>query len=62
MSDTGGGHRSTAQAIADALAREFPDRYQVMLFDVIARTAIFPFNHTAEWYLPVVTFAESLWG
>ncbi|MDE3089116.1 MAG: glycosyltransferase, partial [Chloroflexota bacterium] len=61
MSDTGGGHRSAGQAIADAVARDFPGKYQVTLVDVIARTAIFPFNHVAEWYLPFTTYAEFLW-
>lgn len=61
MSDTGGGHRSAAQALAEAFAREFPGRYQVELLDVIARAAAFPFNHVAEWYLPFTTYAEPLW-
>ena len=61
MSDTGGGHRSAAEAIADAIARDYPGRYQVTLRDVIARAAIFPFNHAAEWYLPVTTYAEFAW-
>ena len=61
MSDTGGGHRSAAEAIADAFARELPGRYQVTLLDGIARTAVFPFNHTAEWYLPFTTYAEFAW-
>jgi 1,2-diacylglycerol 3-beta-galactosyltransferase len=61
MSDTGGGHRSAGQALADAFACVFPDKYRVTLFDVIARTAVFPFNHTAEWYLPFTTYFEFLW-
>lgn len=62
MSDTGGGHRSAAEAIAAALAREFPDRYRVTLADGIARGALFPFNHAAEWYLPAIIYAEFGWG
>lgn len=61
MSDTGGGHRSAAQAIADAFARDLPGQYQVSLVDAIAQTALFPFNHVAEWYLPFTTYAEFLW-
>jgi 1,2-diacylglycerol 3-beta-galactosyltransferase len=61
MSDTGGGHRSAAEAIANALLHDFPDRYHVELVDVIERTAIFPFNHVADWYLPFTTYAEFLW-
>ncbi len=62
MSDTGGGHRSAAEAIADALQREFPGRYDVTIADAIARSAWYPFNHMAEWYLPVVTYGEYWWG
>jgi 1,2-diacylglycerol 3-beta-galactosyltransferase len=62
MSDTGGGHRSAAEAIAAALAREFPSRYQIALFDGIARAALFPFNHAAAWYYPVTAYAEPLWS
>ncbi|MBI4786126.1 MAG: glycosyltransferase [Chloroflexi bacterium] len=61
MSDTGGGHRSAAQAIVDALEREFPGKYATQLVDAIARAALPPFNHMPDWYLPVVTYAEPLW-
>jgi 1,2-diacylglycerol 3-beta-galactosyltransferase len=62
MSDTGGGHRSAAEAITDALEREFPGKYEVQCTDGIARAAWFPFNHMAEWYLPVITYGEFWWG
>ena len=62
MSDTGGGHRSAAQAITDALERDFPGKYDVQLVDGIARAALYPFNHMAEWYLPVINHAEVWWG
>src|SRR5512135_3706954 len=62
MSDTGGGHRSAAEAIAGALEREFPGKYEVRLADGIARGAWYPFNHMAEWYLPVITHGEYWWG
>ncbi len=61
MSDTGGGHRSAAEAISDAFNLEFPGRYQVELVDVIKLATAWPFNHMAEWYLPVVTYAEPGW-
>ncbi len=60
MSDTGGGHRSAAEAISDAFALEFPAKYTVELVDVIKRATAWPFNHMASWYLPAVTYAE--WG
>lgn len=62
MSDTGGGHRSAAEAIADALEREFPGKYAVNLADGIVNGARFPFNHMPEWYLPIVTYGEFWWG
>ena len=61
MSDTGGGHRSAAEAIAGALVHDYPGRYHVTIVDVIERTAMFPFNHVADWYLPFTTYAEFLW-
>ena len=62
MSDTGGGHRSAAEAITAALAREFPNRYAVTLVDVFKRAAAFPLNRAPETYLPFTTYFESLWG
>ena len=62
MSDTGGGHRSAAEAIAAALARAFPNRYAVTLVDGFKRAAIFPLNFAPETYLPFTTYFEWLWG
>ncbi len=42
MSDTGGGHRSAAEAIADGLRRQYPECYDVRLVDVIRQAAMFP--------------------
>lgn len=61
MSDTGGGHRAAAQAIVEALAREFPGRFETTLFDGFKQAAIFPFNHVPSWYLPFTTYFEFLW-
>jgi len=61
MSDTGGGHRAAAEAIVEALAREYPNRYRVTLFDGFKQAARFPFNHVPDWYLPFTTYAEPLW-
>lgn len=62
MSDTGGGHRSAAEAIIAALAREFPDRYTITLVDVFKRAACFPLNLAPAAYLPFTTYFEWLWG
>ena len=61
MSDTGGGHRAAADAIIEALAYSFPDRYSVTLFDVFKQAAIAPFDQVPSWYLPFTTYAEPLW-
>lgn len=62
MSDTGGGHRSAAEAISAALARQYPERYTVTLLDVFKRAALFPLNYAPEMYLPFTTYFEWLWG
>ncbi len=61
MSDTGGGHRSAAEAIADALTRDFPRRYQVILADAIVRSAVFPFNHAAAFYFYAIKYVQSFY-
>ncbi|MBI5302153.1 MAG: glycosyltransferase [Chloroflexi bacterium] len=62
MSDTGGGHRSAAEAIASVFARDFAAQYEVTLLDGIKHGARFPFNQAADWYLPMTTYAEPAWG
>ncbi len=62
MSDTGGGHRAVAEALAGAFAREFGARYDVRVVDAIKHCVAFPFNHLPSWYLPVVEFSARLWG
>jgi 1,2-diacylglycerol 3-beta-galactosyltransferase len=62
MSDTGGGHRAAATAIASAIEYEFPGRYRVDLYDGLLSAAIFPFNHLDTIYFFLVTYAESLYG
>ena len=62
MSDTGGGHRSAAEALSAALAQEYHSRYAVTLVDVFKRAATFPLNYAPETYLPLTTYLEWLWG
>jgi|YNPNPStandDraft_1061719.scaffolds.fasta_scaffold08901_4 1,2-diacylglycerol 3-beta-galactosyltransferase len=62
MSDTGGGHRSAAEAITAALERQYPRRYTVTLLDVFKRAALFPLNYAPDAYLPFTTYLEWLWG
>lgn len=62
MSDTGGGHRSAAEAIVAALDRQFPGRYASTLFDVFKQAAIFPFHFAPNLYLPFTKYFEPLWA
>jgi 1,2-diacylglycerol 3-beta-galactosyltransferase len=62
MSDTGGGHRSAAEALADAVERLRPGRVNVELLDFIAVCAPFPVNRVAQLYRPVVHYAAPLWS
>ena len=62
MSDTGGGHRSAAEAIASVFIRDYAEQYEVTLLDGIKQGARFPFNQAPDWYLPMTTYAEPAWG
>ncbi|MFQ5592769.1 MAG: glycosyltransferase [Anaerolineae bacterium] len=61
MSDTGGGHRSPAEAIAAALERLEP-RSDVELVDFFATCAPFPLNQAGAIYGPWVNYATPLWA
>jgi len=60
MSDTGGGHRSSAEAVAAALA-SYPDCRSDVI-DVITQYAPFPFNRVPKLYLPMINYASIPWG
>ncbi|MFQ6057661.1 MAG: glycosyltransferase [Anaerolineae bacterium] len=62
MSETGGGHRSAAEAIAEAVEHLQPGQAQVELLDFIAACAPFPLNRVARLYRPAVNYAAPLWG
>ena len=62
MSDTGGGHRSAAEAIAEGLEHIGPGEFDVQLLDFIADCTPFPLNRTARLYRPAVTYGGPLWG
>ena len=50
MSDTGGGHRASANALAQALDRRFPGEFEVSLFDIWGAAARLPFNKAVPVY------------
>lgn len=50
FSDTGGGHRSAAEAIMEALELEFPGRFQTEMLDIFREYAPLPFNYAPDIY------------
>lgn len=62
MSDTGGGHRSVADAIATALGHLFPGRYDCQLADIMADGFRWPLSHAGRMYGSVVNSIPRLWG
>lgn len=62
MSDSGGGHRSAAQAIRAALQQRYPGRYRYELVDVYRRYTPFPFRYMPEIYPRWVNWANRSWG
>ena len=62
FSDTGGGHRSAAEAIREAFYRDYADLAEIVLVDAFKDTTPFPFNQTPKIYLPLTTYAEFLWA
>jgi 1,2-diacylglycerol 3-beta-galactosyltransferase len=62
MSDTGGGHRSAAEATAEGLKHIRPGEFEVQLLDFIADCTPFPLNRAGRLYRPAVTCGGPLWG
>lgn len=63
MSDTGGGHRASAEALQNAIKRLDPDgKFTVEIIDFIKETALPPMNNLSKVYKPVVDRAAWAWG
>ncbi|KAL9376127.1 hypothetical protein Peur_030247 [Populus x canadensis] len=60
MSDTGGGHRASAEAIKAAFNEEFGDDYQVFITDLWSEHTPWPFNQLPRSYNFLVKH-EALW-
>lgn len=56
FSDTGGGHRSAAEALIEAWRAEHPGRAEVEMVDVFRRHTPFPFNRFGPLYPWVVRY------
>lgn len=61
MSDTGGGHRATAEAVRDAMYAKYGDQVEAKLVDVF-RASQFPMNYMPEFYPWIVNHSPSSWG
>lgn len=59
-SDTGGGHRSAALAIREALEQRFPGRYRVDLLDALTEYAPRPLSYAPQFY-PELTSFPRVW-
>lgn len=61
MSDTGGGHRASAQALAAAFAERFGERFQTEIVDLWSDHTSWPINQLPKTYRWMVTDALWLW-
>ena len=61
FSDTGGGHRSAAEAIIEAIQLEYQDQATTEMVDFFKTYAPRPFNRASEMY-PYMVKAPHLWG
>ena len=61
FSDTGGGHRSAAEAIIEALEFEFPGSFDIQLIDVFKQYAPLPLNLAPAAY-PGMVRVPQMWG
>jgi 1,2-diacylglycerol 3-beta-galactosyltransferase len=61
FSDTGGGHRSAAEAIIEALEKDFGDEVSTKMVDIFQDYAPPPFNRAQEIYSKVVRVPQA-WG
>lgn len=61
MADTGGGHRSCAEAVLETLRRRPSDQYTVEMIDVLSGYAPFPFNKLDAIYPHMTRFSKVTW-
>lgn len=61
FSDTGGGHRSAAEAIIEAINSEYRDQVTTEMVDFFKDYAPLPFNYAGEMY-PYMVKSPKLWS
>jgi 1,2-diacylglycerol 3-beta-galactosyltransferase len=62
FSDTGGGHRSTACAVAQALEERHGAQAQIELVDALAEYALWPFNRPSSLYPHMLRLKGVMWS
>lgn len=63
IADTGGGHRSAARAVTEALGRRYPGRFAPVLCDPLGGPgSAWPLRVVTGWYGPLIRRAPWLWG
>jgi len=62
ISDTGGGHRASAQAVRDEMIRLYGDRVSIELADIFVESARWPFHKFPRWYPFMVGLNSVPWG
>ena len=50
ISDTGGGHRASAEGLSEALTSQYPGQFNVTVLDILTRFASPPYNHCVASY------------
>jgi 1,2-diacylglycerol 3-beta-galactosyltransferase len=61
FSDTGGGHRSAAEAVVEALKARYGEAFTLTLVDIFKEYAPRPLNRVPDWY-PYMVKAPRLWS
>ena len=61
MSDTGGGHRASAQALKAGFDELYPDRFQIDIIDLISDHLIWPLNQLPKMYPFLSNDAPWMW-
>jgi 1,2-diacylglycerol 3-beta-galactosyltransferase len=59
--DTGGGHRSAAEAIAEAISRLYHSAIRTEIVDALTHHTPFPLNKIGHLYAPIVHYTPRLW-
>ena len=62
FSDTGGGHRASAQAVAQEMTRLYGDAASIEMLDIFVEMGRWPFDKFPRWYPTVVGLNGVPWG